>query len=50
MRTHEDEDSLSIPLPAFGPFIIVFLRNLRINSKEWPRAIAEGGFRLRWLI
>ena len=46
--THKNEQAFSVLLPAFGHLIIISLCNLRIEGKEWSRAVTEAGFPL-WL-
>lgn len=39
IRTHEYKDPISIFLPSFRHFIVVFSRHLRIHGEEMTRAI-----------
>jgi hypothetical protein len=42
-QTHEYKDPLSILLPSFGLFLVVYIRHLRIHGEERTRAINEVG-------
>ena len=48
MRTHEDNDTFSIFLPAFDHLIVFFLCHLPIHEEERPGAINK--LRLLFLI
>jgi hypothetical protein len=45
-RTHENEDTISILLPAFDHFVVLFLCGFGIYGKERPRAVTKVGFHL----
>ena len=49
-RAHEDEDAISILLPAFNHLIVFLLRNLGVHGEERLRAVTKVGFSLWWLI
>jgi hypothetical protein len=49
-RTHEKEDAISILLPSLDHLVVLVICNLGVHGKEWPGAVAEVGFSLRWLI
>jgi hypothetical protein len=36
MRTHKDEDSISILLPAFDHLVVFILCSLGVYGEEWP--------------
>jgi hypothetical protein len=45
-RTHEDEDSISILLPAFDHLVVFFLCSLGVHGEERLRAVTKVGFYL----
>jgi len=49
-RTYEDEDAISILLPAVDHLVVFFPCELRIHGKDWPRAVTEVGLPLLWLV
>jgi hypothetical protein len=49
-ETHENEDSISILLPALDHLVVLIVRGLGVYGEEWPGAVTEVGFSLRWLI
>jgi hypothetical protein len=50
MRTHENEDAISILLPALDHLVVLIIRGLGVYGEERPGAVAEVGFSLHWLI
>ena len=46
IRTHKYKDPISIFLPSFRHFIVVFSRHLRIHGEEMIRAIYKVGLAL----
>jgi hypothetical protein len=48
-RTHEDEDAISILLPAFDHLVVFFLCDLGVHGEERLRAVTKVGFSLEWL-
>jgi len=48
MRTHENEDPVSIFLPALNPLVVLFLGGFGVHGEEWSRAVSEVGSSLRW--
>ena len=49
-RTHENEDSVGILLPAFDHLVVFLLRGVGVHGKERTRAVAEAGPVSRLLI
>ena len=49
-RTHENEDAISILLPAIDHLVVQFLCGFRIYGEDRPRAVAEVRFALQGLI
>jgi hypothetical protein len=49
-RTHENEDGISILLPAFDHLVVFILCNVGVYGEELPRAVTKVGFPLQWLI
>ena len=47
--THENEDSISIFLPALDHLVVLFLCGSGVHGEEWSRAVTEVGFSMRWL-
>jgi hypothetical protein len=47
--THENEDSISIFLPALDHLVVLFLCGFGVYGEEWSRAVTEDGFSMRWL-
>jgi hypothetical protein len=47
MSTHNDEDPISIFLPAFNHLPILLLCDFGVYGKKWSRAITEAGFSLQ---
>ena len=43
-RTHENEDSVGILLPALNHLVVFLLCSLGIDGEERPRAVTEAGF------
>ena len=43
-RTHENEDSVGILLPALDHLVVFLLCGLGIDGEERPRAVTEAGF------
>jgi hypothetical protein len=41
MRTHEDNDTFGIFLPAVGELIVLFLCHPMIHNEEWCRGISK---------
>ena len=46
-RTHENENPISILLPAIDHLVVFFLCSLGVYGEEWSRAVTEVGFSLR---
>jgi hypothetical protein len=49
-RTHENEDRISIFLPALDHLVVLFLCGFGVYGEERPRAVTEIGFPLQRLI
>ena len=47
-RTHENEDPVSILLPAINHLVVFFLCSLGVYGEERSRAVTEVGFSLGW--
>jgi hypothetical protein len=50
IKTYENENTVSILLPAKGHFVVLFLCHLNVLIEEGSRAIREVGLSLRGLI
>jgi hypothetical protein len=48
--THENEDAISILLPAFDHLVVFILCNVGVYGEEFPRAVTEVGFPLQGLV
>ena len=50
--THENEDAISVILPAFDHLVVFSLCNAGVYREELPRAVNELGFLLliRWVV
>jgi hypothetical protein len=49
-RTHENEDSISILLPALDHLVVFVICGLGVNGEERPGAVTEVGLPLQWLV
>ena len=49
-RTYENEDGISILLPAFDHLVVFILCNVGVYGEEFPRAITEFRFPLGGLV
>jgi hypothetical protein len=49
-RTHKNEDSISVFLPALDFLVIVYLCSRGVKGEERPRAVTEVGLSSGWLI
>jgi hypothetical protein len=49
IRTHKNEDAISVLLPAFDHLVVFILCSLGVYGEERPRAVTEVGFSLKWL-
>jgi hypothetical protein len=44
MRTHENEDAISILLPSLDHLVVFIICGLGVYREERPRAVTELGF------
>ena len=48
MKTHKNEDPISIFLPALDHLVVLFLCSFGIYGEKRTRAVTETGCSLRW--
>ena len=47
--THEDENPVSIFLPALGHFVVFIVCGFGVYGEERPGAVTKVGFSVEWL-